>query len=98
VAYGDVHVRIRVLWAAAKYVHTRNLAAVDVIAEHFMALAIDAGLIDRRGRWDCAGIAEHRRPYISMSSTIPRSKSRRPSRGAKRRSGRKRRMAAKFSF
>jgi hypothetical protein len=63
VANGDVHGRIRALWAAAKFAHLRNLAAADVITEHLMALAIDAGLIDRRGCWDCAGIAEHRRPY-----------------------------------
>ena len=63
VANGDVHLRIRALWAAAKYAHAHNLAAVDAIADAFMWLAIDAGLIDRRGRWACPGIAEGRRSY-----------------------------------
>jgi hypothetical protein len=61
VANGDVHLRLRVLWAAAKF--ARGLATAETITDHFMALAIDAGLIDRRGRWACAGIADHRQSY-----------------------------------
>jgi hypothetical protein len=61
VANGDVHLRIRALWAATKF--ARGLASAETITEHFMALAIDADLLDRRGRWACAGIAEYRRAY-----------------------------------
>jgi hypothetical protein len=58
---GDMQTRVRAFWAAAKY--ARKLAAADVVTETFMALAIDANLIDRRGRWISAEIAERRRPY-----------------------------------
>jgi hypothetical protein len=61
VANGDVHLRIRALWAAVKY--ARGLATAETITDHFMALAINAELIDRHGRWASAGIAEYRRPY-----------------------------------
>lgn len=57
----DSHQRIRALWAAAKF--ARNVASADAVAETFMWLAVDTGLIDRRGRWTSADIADHRRGY-----------------------------------
>ena len=53
--------RIRALWAAAKM--ARKVDAVDTIHRAFMQLAIDADLIDRRGRWTEADVAKHVRCY-----------------------------------
>jgi hypothetical protein len=53
--------RIRVLWAGAKM--ARELGAVDMILRAFMQLAIDTDLIDKRGRWTGADVAEHVRRY-----------------------------------
>src|SRR5262245_28210714 len=49
--------RIGMLWAGAKM--ARNVGVVDTIHRSFMQLAIDADLIDRRGRWTGADVAEH---------------------------------------
>jgi hypothetical protein len=51
--------RIRSLWAFAK--QARGFGEDKVIADAFMALAIDVNLIDRAGRWTGADVAEHRR-------------------------------------
>jgi hypothetical protein len=53
--------RVRLLWAAAKA--ARDLAASDVVRETFMAVARRTRLIDERGRWIGADIAEHRRNF-----------------------------------
>jgi hypothetical protein len=53
--------RVRLLWAAAKT--ARDLAASDVVHEAFIAVALRTGLIDERGRWTGADIAEHRRNF-----------------------------------
>jgi hypothetical protein len=53
---GTTKERIRVLWSAAKA--ARELAADDVIASDFMALAIDVGLIDHNGRWTGQDVRE----------------------------------------
>jgi hypothetical protein len=41
--------RIRLLWAAAK--HARKFGAADVVHNAFTALAVEAGLINKRGHW-----------------------------------------------
>ena len=53
--------RIRVLWAGAKM--AREVGAVDTIHRAFMQLVIDTDLIDGRGRWTGADVAEHVRRY-----------------------------------
>jgi hypothetical protein len=53
--------RIRFLWAAAKM--ARELGASDVVFDAFMALAVDAGLIDARGRWITDDVRESARRY-----------------------------------
>jgi hypothetical protein len=53
--------RIRVLWAAAK--KTRELGSAEANHRVFMALAPDAHLIDARGRWTGADVAEHVRRH-----------------------------------
>jgi hypothetical protein len=54
-------VRVRLLWAAAKAV--RGLDAGDAVAAAFKTLAVDAKLIDARGRWVAPNIADYRRSY-----------------------------------
>src|SRR5262249_16065006 len=49
--------RIRVFWAGAKI--AREVGAVDAIHRAFMQLAIDTDLIDGRGRWTGADVADH---------------------------------------
>jgi hypothetical protein len=46
---GTTKQRTRVLWAAVR--RARNLAAADVVHAEFMALAVEVGMIDERGRW-----------------------------------------------
>jgi hypothetical protein len=53
--------RIHLLWAAAKA--ARDLASSDVVHETFVTLAITANLIDGKGRWTGADVAEHRRAF-----------------------------------
>ena len=53
--------RVCLLWAAAKM--ARDLGAADVVHTAFMTVAFDAGLIDKRGRWTGADVAEHRRNF-----------------------------------
>ena len=59
--------RIRSLWAFAK--QARGLAEDKVVADAFMALALDANLIDRAGRWTRADVAEHRRSHGARDVT-----------------------------
>jgi len=53
--------RIRVLWAGAKM--AREVGAVDTIHRAFTQLVIDTDLIDGRGRWTGADVAERVRRY-----------------------------------
>jgi hypothetical protein len=53
--------RIRILWAAAKSV--RALGAADEIRDAFLALALEVGLIDKRGRWTGSDVRESIRHY-----------------------------------
>jgi hypothetical protein len=46
--------RIRILWAAAK--KARDLGASDVVHGAFMALAVEANLIDQRGYWTATDV------------------------------------------
>ena len=46
---GTTKERTRALWAAA--LTARNLATEDVVHDRFIRLAIEIGLIDRRGYW-----------------------------------------------
>ena len=46
---GTTKERTRALWAAALTV--RNLATEDVVHDRFIRLALEIGLIDRRGYW-----------------------------------------------
>jgi hypothetical protein len=55
---GPTKVRIRLLWSAAR--SARKLAAEDQIEAAFLELAIEVGLIDRRGWW----LGEDVRPSI----------------------------------
>src|SRR5262245_10430150 len=55
------NVGIRVLWAGAKM--AREVGAVGTIHRAFMQLVIDTDLIDGRGRWIGADVAEHVRRY-----------------------------------
>src|SRR5262249_27334962 len=53
--------RVRLLWAAGKA--ARDLGAPDAVFDAFMALAVDAGLIDARGRWIADDVRESIRAY-----------------------------------
>jgi hypothetical protein len=53
--------RIRVLWAAAK--RSRDLGAGEVVHDAFMHLAVDGGLIDKRGRWTGTDVRESVRRF-----------------------------------
>jgi hypothetical protein len=55
---GPTKARVRILWAAARA--ARQLAAEDQVHAAFMALAVEVGLIDRRGYW----LGEDVRPDI----------------------------------
>jgi hypothetical protein len=55
---GPTKVRVRILWSAAR--SARKLAAEDQIEAAFLELAIEVGLIDRRGWW----LGEDVRPSI----------------------------------
>jgi len=46
---GSTKTRIRVLWTAAR--NARELAVEDQIKREFLQLAIEVGLIDKRGYW-----------------------------------------------
>jgi hypothetical protein len=46
---GPTKARVRLLWSAAR--SARELAAEDQIEAAFLELAIEIGLIDRRGWW-----------------------------------------------
>jgi hypothetical protein len=46
---GPTKVRVRLLWAAARA--ARKMATEDKIERAFLELAIEIGLIDRRGWW-----------------------------------------------
>ena len=46
---GTTKERTRALWAAA--LTARNLATEDVVHDRFIRLALEIGLIDRRGYW-----------------------------------------------
>jgi hypothetical protein len=53
--------RIQALWASTKI--ARDTGATDVIRRAFMTLAVEANLLDRRGRWTGSDVAEHVRRY-----------------------------------
>jgi hypothetical protein len=44
---GPTKARVRILWAAAQ--NSRHLAAENVVIDAFLRLAVEVGLIDRRG-------------------------------------------------
>lgn len=58
---GTTKQRIRVLWAAAK--NARDLGASDVVFDSFMALAVEVGMIDARGRWTGDDVRTTERRY-----------------------------------
>ena len=53
--------RIRLLWAAAK--SARELGATDVVTDAFMTLAVETGLIDKRGWWTGKDVRDYVRPH-----------------------------------
>jgi hypothetical protein len=55
-ATGSSKQRTHILWAAVKA--ARDLGASDVVADEFMALAVEVNLFDRRGRWTGTDVRE----------------------------------------
>jgi hypothetical protein len=53
--------RLRLLWAAAK--QAGDLAALDVVSDSFVTLAVEANLIDRNGRWTGTDVRKGRRGF-----------------------------------
>jgi hypothetical protein len=53
--------RTMILWAAAK--KARDLGASDVVHDAFMALAREADLIDKHGRWTGKDVGESVRRF-----------------------------------
>jgi hypothetical protein len=58
---GTTKQRIRILWSAAK--KARDFGAGDVVHDAFMALAVEVGLIDSKGRWIGADVRPSVRPF-----------------------------------
>ncbi len=53
--------RIRLLWAAAK--NARKFGAADVVSDAFRALAVETGLIDKRGHWTGTDVRDYVRGH-----------------------------------
>jgi hypothetical protein len=53
--------RIRLLWAAAK--HARKFGAADMVHNAFTALAVETGLINKRGHWTGTDVRDYVRRH-----------------------------------